>query len=98
LNSNVQHPESSKAQAPNVQTRFRGCNAKDQMKRRGFLKTAASSVAFLAAAGCDQVPKELRALFPPQGRAIGRFQAPSAEAIDPIAHALNRTAFGPRPG
>src|SRR5438067_2197547 len=66
--------------------------------RRKFLKTTASSVALLAATGCDQVPRELRVLFAPQGKAIGSFQPPDAEAIDPITHVLNRAAFGSRPG
>jgi len=68
------------------------------LPRRRFLKTTASSLAFIAAAGCDQLPRELRPLFPPQAKATGPFQPPSADTIDPITHALNRAAFGPRPG
>jgi uncharacterized protein (DUF1800 family) len=68
------------------------------LPRRKFLKTGATSVAWLAAAGCDQLPRELRALFPPQPKATGPFQPPAATEIDPIVHVLNRAAFGPRPG
>jgi len=66
--------------------------------RRRFLKASASSVALLATTGCDQLPRELRALFSPQAKPTGPFQAPASDAIDPITHALNRAAFGARPG
>src|SRR4051794_12424259 len=66
--------------------------------RRKFLKAGAGSVALLAATGCDQLPKELRGLLFLESKASGPFQAPSGELIDPITHALNRAAFGPRPG
>src|SRR5438552_126979 len=69
-----------------------------KVPRRKFLKAGASSVALIAAAGCDRLPRELRALFPPQAKATGAFQGASGEAIDPITHALNRVAFGARPG
>jgi len=57
-------------------------------------------MALVATAGCDQrgLPRELRqllALAQPRG---GSFQAPAADTIDPIIHALNRAGFGPRPG
>jgi uncharacterized protein (DUF1800 family) len=69
-----------------------------KLARRRFLKTAASSAAFIAATGCDQLPKELTGLFPPQGRTAGPFKPPAVDEIDPITHALSRAAFGPRPG
>ncbi len=53
----------------------------------------------LAVTGCDQGPREVRqflALAPPE--TDGPFAAPRQTAIDPVIHALNRTAFGPRPG
>ena len=65
--------------------------------RRKFLKVGGSSAALLAAVGCDQLPRELRLLYSPQKNG-GPFQPPTAESIDPIIHALNRIAFGPRPG
>jgi uncharacterized protein (DUF1800 family) len=67
------------------------------LPRRKFLKATASSVA-LVAAGCDQLPRELRVLLSPQGKTAGPFQPPFAESIDAISHALNRLTFGPRPG
>jgi len=69
-----------------------------KLPRRQFIKASASSVAFIAASGCDQLPRGLRGLFPPQAKSTGPFQAPTSETIDPISHALNRAAFGPRPG
>jgi hypothetical protein len=69
-----------------------------KLARRKFLKVGASGIALMATAGCDQMPRELRqllALVHPSG---GTFQAPAADAIDPIIHALNRAGFGPRPG
>jgi uncharacterized protein (DUF1800 family) len=68
------------------------------LPRRKFLKAGASSVALLAATGCDQLPRELRGLFSLEPKTSGPFQPPASELIDPIAHALNRAAFGPRPG
>src|SRR3982074_3699202 len=68
------------------------------LPRRKFLKVGAGSFALLAAAGCDQLPRELRGLFSLESKAAGPFQPPSQKLIDPIAHALNRAAFGPRPG
>ena len=65
--------------------------------RRTFLKVGGSSAALLAVVGCEQLPRELRFL---QGQAkdSGPFQPPGAETVDPMTHALNRAAFGPRPG
>ena len=64
--------------------------------RRTFLKVGGSSTALLAVLGCEQLPRELRFL---QGQTNGGpFQPPLAETIDPFVHALNRVAFGPRPG
>ena len=69
-----------------------------KLPRREFLKVGAGSVAFLAATGCDQLPRELRGLFSLEAKASGPFQPPAQEMIDPISHTLNRAAFGPRPG
>jgi len=69
-----------------------------RIPRRKFLKAGATSVAWLAATGCDQLPRELRALLPPQAKSPGPFQPPAASEIDPIVHVFNRVAFGPRPG
>jgi uncharacterized protein (DUF1800 family) len=67
--------------------------------RRKFLKAGASGLALLSAAGCERVPEKVaRLLLPPTSKEDGPFRAPSGVAIDPIAHVLNRTAFGPRPG
>ena len=68
-----------------------------KLSRRTFLKAGGSSAALLATVGCDQLPRELRFLAgePKPG---GPFQPPASTEIDPIAHALNRLAFGPRPG
>lgn len=68
------------------------------LRRRTFLKTGATSLAWLAAAGCDQVPKELRSLFPPQAKSQTAFQPPANVGTDAIVHILNRAAFGGRPG
>jgi uncharacterized protein (DUF1800 family) len=68
-----------------------------KLPRRKFLKASAGTVA-LVAAGCDQLPSQLRSLFPPQGKPVAAFQPPAADTIDPISHALNRAAFGARPG
>lgn len=67
------------------------------LPRRKFLKAGAGSLALLATAGCDQLPRELRILIP-QTKESGPFQPPARESIDPITHVLNRAAFGPRPG
>ena len=67
------------------------------LKRRKFIETAASGVALLAAAGCDQLPRALQGLLPPQGASGGPFRPPAAGQIDPIVHVLNRAAFGARP-
>ncbi len=68
-----------------------------QVTRRKFLKVGGASAALLAAVGCDQVPRELRVLYQ-SPKAVGPFQPPDSAEIDPITHALNRVAFGPRPG
>jgi uncharacterized protein (DUF1800 family) len=68
-----------------------------KLPRRRFLKASASS-ALLAAVGCDRLPRQVLALFPPQAKPTSAFQPPAGEAIDPISHVLNRAAFGPRPG
>src|SRR5262245_58264939 len=65
--------------------------------RRKFLKVGGSTAALLATVGCDQLPRELTILYAQQPP-LGPFQPPSAEQIDPVTHALNRMAFGPRPG
>jgi uncharacterized protein (DUF1800 family) len=65
--------------------------------RRKFLKVGGSTAALLATVGCDQLPRELTVLYARQP-AVGPFQPPHAEHIDPITHALNRVTFGPRPG
>jgi uncharacterized protein (DUF1800 family) len=67
------------------------------LSRRKFLKVGGSSAAWLAAVGCDQLPRELRVRYPPP-KAGGPFQPPTAEDIDPVTHVLNRAAFGARPG
>jgi hypothetical protein len=69
-----------------------------KLPRRKFLKVGAGSVALVAATGCDQLPHELRGLFSLDSKASGPFQPPAQGVIDPISHALNRAAFGPRPG
>ena len=66
--------------------------------RRDFLKAGVGGVALLTTVGCDQLPRQLRellAISPPQ---TGPFQTPAQALIDPVTHALNRMAFGPRPG
>ena len=65
--------------------------------RRKFLKVGGSSAALLATVGCDQLPRELRALYR-SPNSNGPFQPPTAEDIDPVTHVMNRAAFGPRPG
>jgi len=67
-----------------------------KLPRRKFLTAGAGGIALLAAAGCDQIPLPLRQLL--ANDAGGPFDAPTGAAIDPITHALNRAAFGPRPG
>ncbi len=67
------------------------------LPRRKFLKATASGFV-LVAAGCDQLPRELRVLLPPQRKSIGPFELPSGDSIDPVSHALNRLTFGARPG
>ncbi|HWW01598.1 MAG TPA: DUF1800 domain-containing protein [Candidatus Acidoferrum sp.] len=69
-----------------------------KLPRRKFLKAGAGSLALLATVGCDQLPRELRFLSLAETKATGPFQPPAQDSIDPIVHALNRTAFGPRPG
>ncbi len=69
-----------------------------RLPRRKFLKAGASSLALLATAGCDQLPRELRFLSLVETQTSGPFHPPAHESLDAIVHALNRTAFGPRPG
>src|SRR5271154_1197089 len=68
-----------------------------KLARRKFLRTGAGSLALLATSGCDKLPRELRVLFL-EPEASGRFQPPAQASVDPVIHALNRAAFGPRPG
>src|SRR6185436_7502638 len=63
--------------------------------RRKFL-TVGGSAALLATVGCDQVPREVRALY--ESKNSGPFAPPTSDEIDAIAHVLNRAAFGARPG
>lgn len=67
------------------------------LPRRKFLKAGAGSLA-LFAAGCDQLPRELRAFFAIESQRQGPFGTPARADIDPITHALSRCGFGPRPG
>src|SRR5689334_9460556 len=67
------------------------------LTRRAFLRVSGSSAALLAAAGCDQLPRELRMLYA-QPKAGEPFRPPIDADIDPVVHVLNRAAFGPRPG
>jgi uncharacterized protein (DUF1800 family) len=69
-----------------------------KLARRKFLQVGASGIALVAAAGCDQMPRELRQLLALVNPGGGPFQAPASDTIDPIIHALNRAGFGPRPG
>lgn len=68
-----------------------------KLPRRKFLKAGAGSLALLATAGCDQLPRELRFLALSDTKGSKPFQPPSSSSLDPVVHALNRTAFGPRP-
>jgi len=67
------------------------------LSRRKFLKVGGSTAALLATIGCDQVPRKLGILYAQQ-KAVGPFQPPLEEHIDPVTHVLNRLAFGARPG
>lgn len=67
------------------------------LPRRKFLKAGAGSLALLAA-GCDQLPHELRTFFAIETRREGPFGAPAKATIDPIMHVLNRCGFGARAG
>ena len=67
------------------------------LSRRAFLKVSGSSAALVAAAGCDQLPRELRSLYA-QPKTGEPFRPPIDPAINPVIHVLNRAAFGPRPG
>ncbi|SPE60958.1 conserved exported hypothetical protein [Verrucomicrobia bacterium] len=69
-----------------------------KLARRKFLRVGASTVALIAAAGCDRMPRELRALLSLPPRPDGPFQPPAQASIDFVTHVLNRTAFGARPG
>jgi uncharacterized protein (DUF1800 family) len=68
-----------------------------QFNRRKFLKLGGAASAWVAAAGCDRLPRELRMLYA-SPKAIGPFQPPATGEIDAVTHVLNRVAFGPRPG
>src|ERR1700742_4439827 len=68
-----------------------------KLPRRKFLATSASGLALLAA-GCEKMPRQLMDFLGPQARPDGPFQPPAADAIDPIAHTLNRVSFGISPG
>ncbi|HEV2394972.1 MAG TPA: DUF1800 domain-containing protein [Verrucomicrobiae bacterium] len=65
--------------------------------RRKFLKLGTGSLALLAA-GCDQLPQELRGFLLTQANESGPFLPPCRESIDPVVHAINRITFGQRPG
>ncbi|MEW6302667.1 MAG: DUF1800 domain-containing protein [Verrucomicrobiota bacterium] len=65
------------------------------VSRRQFLTTGGTAAAVVAATGCKRVPAQLESLL---GAEPGAFQPPTADAIDPVAHVLNRLSFGPRPG
>ncbi len=67
------------------------------LPRRSFLK-AGASMALLATAGCDRMPREVRLLMALNSKETGPFSSPAGSTIDPITHVLNRAAFGPRPG
>lgn len=67
------------------------------LPRRKFIKVSAGSLALLAA-GCEQLPKELRALVGLQTADSGPFRAPGTAWLDPIVHVLNRAGYGARPG
>jgi uncharacterized protein (DUF1800 family) len=67
------------------------------LSRRTFLKVGGTSAALLAAAGCDQLPRELRFLYA-QPKSGEPFRPPVDADINPVVHVLNRAAFGPRPG
>jgi len=67
------------------------------LSRRKFLQVGGSSAVLLTTVGCDQLPRELRALYQPPNQS-DPFQPPTAEDLDPVSHVLNRAAFGPRPG
>ncbi|HWY76346.1 MAG TPA: DUF1800 domain-containing protein [Verrucomicrobiae bacterium] len=69
-----------------------------KLPRRKFLRVGASTVALVAAAGCDQMPRELRALLSLGSKEDGPFQPPALGSIDMVMHVLNRAAFGARPG
>ncbi len=68
-----------------------------RISRRNFLRVGGSSAALLATAGCDRLPQELTSLYQ-AAEDNGPFQPPTSAEIDPVAHVLNRAAFGPRPG
>src|SRR2546426_8000539 len=47
-----------------------------KLARRAFLKAGASSVALLAATGCDQLPREMRLLLALNAQESGPFKPP----------------------
>ncbi len=67
-----------------------------KLARRKFLKAGAGSLALLAATGCDQLPHELKVCSLNQRETPRSNPRRSLHLI--LIHALNRAAFGPRPG
>ncbi|MBI3880204.1 MAG: DUF1800 domain-containing protein [Verrucomicrobia bacterium] len=67
--------------------------------RRKFLQTGATTAALAATAGCGvDWRNPVRGFVAAAGFDSQPFQPPTAEAIDPVAHVLNRLSFGARPG
>jgi uncharacterized protein (DUF1800 family) len=66
--------------------------------RRKFLRAGGAAAALAATAGCGDWRNPAQGLAAAVGFGPGPFQPPSADAIDPVAHALNRLSFGARPG
>src|SRR5262245_34253591 len=67
------------------------------LRRRKFLK-GVGGIALLTTTECDQFRRQFRTLFAISQPETGPFKPPTQVLIDPITHALNRMAFGPRPG
>ena len=66
--------------------------------RRKFLQAGGASAALAASAGCGNWKNPAQAVIDATALRPGPFQPPSADAIDPITHVLNRLSFGTRPG
>lgn len=64
--------------------------------RRTFLQVSAG-VALGACIGCDQLPAQL-GFLPPARMNLGPLVSPDSVEKDEIAHVIDRTSFGPRPG